>query len=172
MTTRQGKRAIVTAQTYNPRLLSWKKIRKAIIKIEADAFPQYDPQEEILEQDFLNKNNIVIILRSSRQSIIGYAYAEPIGQLNPRRKKENADTAYITSIAIHPNFQGKGLAAHLHKALDMRLKKRGYSFLEGHVVNDKYLNSLTRIYADQIVKKRRMLHEEEMKHFVRISLNN
>lgn len=172
MTNRQGKRPIVTTQMYNPRLLAWKKIRKAIMKIEADAFPQYDPQEEILEQDFSNKNNIVILLRSSRQSIIGYAYAEPIGQLNPRRKKENAKTAYITSIAIHPSFQGKGFAVHLHKSLDIRLKKRGYSFLEGHVVNEKYLNSLTRIYADRIVRKRRTLHEDEMKHFVRISLNN
>lgn len=171
MVNRQDKKTIVVAKMYNPKLTSWKKIKKSIMKIEADAFPQYDPQEAILENDFVNKNNIVVLLRSSRRSIIGYAYAEPIGQLNPRRKRENTNTAYLTSIAIHPNFQGKGLARNLHKALDQRLKKRGYSFLEGHVVNDHYYESLNKIYADRIVRKRRTLHEDEMKHFVRIRLD-
>lgn len=171
MIRRQDKKPIAATQIYNPRVVSWKKIKKAIMKIEADSFPQYEPQEDILEQDFSNKNNIVILLRSLRRSIIGYAYVEPIGQLNPRRKKENTDTAYITSIAIHPTFQGKGLAVNLHKSLDRILRRRGYSFLEGHVVNDKYVNSLEKIYADRIVKKRKTLHEKEMKQFVRIRLD-
>lgn len=171
MIKRQDKKPIVATQMYNPQAVPWKKIKRSIMKIEADAFPQYDPQEDILANDFSNKNNIVILLRSSQGSIIGYAYAEPIGQLNPRRKKENSDTAYITSIAIHPDFQGKGLAGHLHKSLDRMLRKRGYSYLEGHVVNEKYVTSLQRIYEDRIVRKRRTMHENEIKQFIRIQLN-
>ncbi|MBI5452510.1 GNAT family N-acetyltransferase [Candidatus Gottesmanbacteria bacterium] len=170
MMKRQVKTKIATTERYNPRLTSWTKIKKSILKIEADAFPQYEPQANILETDFTNKNNIVILLRSIRGSIIGYTYAEPVGQLNPRRKK-NRDTAYITSIAIHPRFQGKGLVVDLHKLLDKILVKKGYSFVEGHVVNKNYARSLQKMYADKIVQEKMTWDENERKRFVRIRLD-
>lgn len=157
-------------QKYNPKQTSWIKIREAILKIEAEAFPQYTPQEEILESDFTNHENTVLLLRSSRGSIIGYAYAEPIGN-NDMRRKNDTETAYMPSIAIHPKFQGKGLARDLQVSLEKQLKRQGYSFLEGHVINEKYFRSLQKIYADRIVRKRRTVTKKEIEHFIRIRLD-
>ncbi len=171
MIKRQVKAKIATTERYNPKLTSWQKIKKSILKIEADAFPQYEAKEEVLAKDFTNKNNIVILLRSSRNSIIGYAYAEPIGQAFPRRKKET-DTAYVTSVAIAPRFQGKGLVGYIHKSLNRTLKRKGYSFFEGEIVNETYARTLTKVYADRLVKKRRFINsDDEVTHFMRIRLD-
>ncbi|HSA83654.1 MAG TPA: GNAT family N-acetyltransferase [Patescibacteria group bacterium] len=158
---RQDKKAIAVAKTYNPKRIAWGKIKRAILKIEADAFHQYDPQAHILESDFTNKKNVVLLLRTIAGRIIGYAYAE---RLKP-------GTAYLTSIAIHPRFQGKGLAKNLHSMLNRQLRKQGYTFLEGHVLHDGYLHSLQKMYADRIVSKRKVKNDNEMRHFIRIRLD-
>ncbi|HEX8932531.1 MAG TPA: GNAT family N-acetyltransferase [Patescibacteria group bacterium] len=171
MAGRKGKTPIVSTRIYNPKTLAWAKIRNNILEIEAKAFPQYDPQEKVLATDFTNHNNLVILLRNLKGRVIGYAYAEPIGQISPKRKQEK-DTAYVTSVAIHPRFQGKGLVSNIHRSLERNLKRRGFAFFEGDVINEGYIKTLTRVYADRIVRKRRSNNKKDgATSFIRVRLD-
>ncbi len=82
----------------------WDEGREQLMKVEESAFEGKGFDEGWQHNLVTDPKNTTIILRDSKtRTIIGYTNAQPAG----------FDTAYITSTAILPEYQGKGLVKYL-----------------------------------------------------------
>lgn len=147
----------VTAEVFNSQIHPWGDVRGDIKEVEERCFPRFQFQEEVLRKDFTNPDNIVVLLRLDATRIIGYTYAEPYS-----KRERHQSTAWVTSTAIHPDYQGKHLPAVLLGKLDDELRARGFDFMERDaVIANGYADKLERHYKKQIVEK----YEERSREF-------
>ena len=164
----------INTEVYNPEIIPWRYIRKPIEDIDKVAIPKISFGSTLLKTMFVDPKNTVILLRSS-QKIIGYAVAKPIGEIDRNRTEENAETAYVSITALHPNFQRQRLVHPLLDALDEELQRRGYRYVERAArIAFGYARTLEEKYRDFIVNTKTEKHPylKEPMLYMRIRLPN
>ncbi|TSC68827.1 MAG: hypothetical protein G01um101466_300 [Parcubacteria group bacterium Gr01-1014_66] len=171
-------------EIYNPDKLPWDKIREDILKIEESAYGEEDLfGEEVLQNDFEDPDNIVVILRDiATEKIIGFTYAKPTLKSYPEdfpEREMSKDTAYIYYTVIEKSYQGKGLVSSLLNKLEDELVRRGFSFVERDAANDRegeqsgaetYADKLRKNYQERILKEEAHDSEFGPQVFFRMSL--
>lgn len=132
----------------------WDKIGDTIIKLEREAFGDKSFTIDYLKSDFINPNNIVILLKEKNtEKIIGFTYAKPIEEAEPDRKAEKGETAYIWDTIIDKAYQGRHLVGIMMDRLEEELRKRNYKFIERNSLLEKnYADNVVKHYKDRIVK--------------------
>lgn len=114
----------------------WSNFKEQIMEIEEKAFEGKGYSEEGLESEFNQEGSIVITIKQG-PVIIGYTLALPV----------NEETMYVSSTAIHPDYQGNGYAKHLLSKLDEQARKLGVKYLEHDArVDDGYADFLQERY--------------------------
>ena len=134
------------AEIFDPAVSSWTDIEKSVVFIEHEEFGEKAFSGETLAKDFQNKQNIVVLLKSSdTKAVIGFTYAEPTS------KKE---TAYIRDTVIQKDFRHKHLLGILMNCMEEELKKRGYKYMErkAAVAND-YAKNISKHYQGRILEQ-------------------
>jgi predicted GNAT family acetyltransferase len=97
----------------------WEKLRDQIMEIERLAFDGRGYSEFHLRQEFSEERNIVIVLRDGDR-VIGYSTALPMSR----------DELHVSSTAIHPDYQGRGLVSDLLYAMDVEATRQGYRYYQ------------------------------------------
>jgi ribosomal protein S18 acetylase RimI-like enzyme len=149
------------AEVFIPSPSSWEKVRSDIIQVRKETFPMLPSREERLQTDFQDPATTVSLLRTAKGEVVGYSYAVPIGEVTPKRERENTTTAYIKGTAIRPDFQNQGLLPPLLTNLDEQLREKGFIFVEQHArTANGYATTLEKVYDQRIVEVRGDYDEE------------
>ncbi len=101
-----------------------------IVRLEKRAFQVGPYSRSMLKRMFSVKASFSLVA-DDEGKVVGYVTAIPIGEM----------TADIESIAVDPDYQGKGVGGMLLNAVEVEIRKRGYmrSILE---VRDKNFESI------------------------------
>ncbi|MEK7478998.1 MAG: GNAT family N-acetyltransferase [Patescibacteria group bacterium] len=167
-----------SVEVFDLNMLSWKYVGKNIMAVELSAFGEERSfGEETLENDFMNPENTIVILRDAQaEEIIGFTYAKPTVEAYPEDFPERSvseDTAYIYDTALKKEYQGKGLVQVLIERLEGELAKKGYRFIERDSADyspesvskiDERTGAKRETYADKVRKTYGERIEREEKH--------
>lgn len=139
---------------YNPKELSWDKIKKEIVGIEREAFGKKAYDEKRLADEFQNEKSIIVLLKND-QEIIGFTYAQPAA-IFPKEKLPNKEkTVWIVNTVIKKEFQGKKLVGTMSNLLEEELKKQGYKYIARHAaVANNYAKNISKVYRDRIIQQK------------------
>lgn len=141
-----------TTEVFEHNESEWKKIKSDIISLENEAFGDKSFTEEEFDNDFLDKNNIIILLKDG-DKVIGFTYAKPVEYYYPERINEKGETALIHDTVIKKDYRGKKLVGILVGKLEEELKKNNFKYLERHaLVANNYAENISKYYKDRIIK--------------------
>lgn len=145
-----------TTEIFQSEHSSWNKIKDRIIFLEQEAFGDKAFTNEQISEDFLNKNNFVVLLKEKESDmIVGFTYAKPIEEAEPNRAEEKGETAYIWDTVIKKEYRGRGLVGILTSRLEEELIKKNYKYIERYaIVANNYANNILKHYKDRIVKSK------------------
>lgn len=142
------------AEIFNSDLSAWKSIEKTIVPLEQEAFGDNAFPEEQITADFLNKKNIIVLLKTKgSHGVIGYVYALPIEDAESSRANEKGETAYVWNMVISKEYRGQHLAGVLMGRLEEELKGKGYKYIDICAVTaNNFAENISKTYKERIVK--------------------
>lgn len=144
---------------------SWTTIEKAILSLARTGL-DFENEEPLLgekdedtaytnlEEAFLSPDSTVAILQETgNNGVIGYTLAMPIGRMDPNRKSESDETAYIYHTVLLKEERGKGLVGRLSDALFMELARQEYLFAErDSMIDNGYADKIQKHYKGSIIE--------------------
>ena len=132
----------------------WEKIRRDIISMEQESFGNEGFTDHELDTDFLNKNNIIILLWSTESNeVAGFTYLKPIEDAEPSRANEKGETAYMWDIIIKKEYRGMHLLEVLMGRMEEELKKLGYKYVElDALVKNNFAGNISKVYKERVIK--------------------
>jgi len=161
-----------TFHVYDPATMPWETVRDDVMGIEEAQFGEDGFWEEQLKAGFTDDENTAVIVKDN-DKIVGFTYSLPTTAVysHPEHyawyneelgRTANEDTAYISDIAIHPNYVGHRLAGPMSQLLEEALRQKGYQHIEqdammkhGHAAN------IEKNYQGRIVKQQQYFDPEE-----------
>lgn len=143
------------SEIFQPVKETWNVVKDQIVAIENENFADHCFEPELLENDFTNPRNTIVLSKDKESDkIIGFVYAQPIEDVEENREKEAGETAYISDTAILKAYQGHHLVGPMMQLLEKELKKRGYKFVERHSrVANNYAANVAKSYKERIVQQ-------------------
>lgn len=133
-------------EVFDPSQNNWGAVSQDILNIENIVFGTHaDPELPVFFQD---PTTVAVLLRERESNkIVGYTYAFP--DINDDSKI----VAHVDSVALLPDYQGKGLVVALNRRLEEELFKRGYEFITLNAgLANNYAEKIAKNYADRIVE--------------------
>ena len=128
-----------TTEVFKPNPDDFGKIKDTIISLESGGFGDKSFTSQQISEDFLNKNNTIILLKETRtDAIVGFTYAKPIEEAEANRVSEKGETAYIWDTVIKKEHWGKRLVGVLVERCA--------------VITNNYAENVLKNYEDRIVK--------------------
>src|SRR3989339_1371167 len=127
---------------------TWTNISQDILNIENTVFgANADPELPVFFQD---PATVAVLLREHKSNkIVGYTHAFPDVNDNPKT------VAHVDSVALLPEYQGRGLVKTLNRRLEEELIKRGYKFITLNAGKESgYAEKVARSYKDRIIESR------------------
>ena len=117
----------------------WLRLKNTIAKIEKAAFRDHELAQNMweLRETFRDKEAICIIAKYNNRTI-GYISGRPLENYSyfvHKTKEKNMgkkNTAYIESIAVHPDYHGNAVGWRLMKSFIREAKKDKYKFVSGN----------------------------------------
>ncbi len=141
-----------TTELFDQTSLSWEKIKKEILALEQEAFKENSFNMEVLEEDFLDKNNIIVLLKDA-EKVIGFTYAKPMEPETDDSPAKPGETAWMWDTIIQKEYRGKGLLGLIMSAIEDELRKRGFKYLERNaLVANNFAENISKHYKDRIIK--------------------
>ncbi|GAC1514882.1 MAG: hypothetical protein NVS2B16_22300 [Chloroflexota bacterium] len=143
----------ITADVFHPSMSAWLDVRADIMRIETEQFGDGAFDEEYLAYEFTDPANTVVLMRDTEtDTVFGFTYAIPVGDVDPARWAPPDHTAYICDTALDHDHQRRGLVADMMAVLEEELRRRGYRYLERDAaVSNGYADKIARAYGDRIV---------------------
>jgi ribosomal protein S18 acetylase RimI-like enzyme len=131
-------------EIFDPTKHSWETIKEQIIFIEHQAFGDKSFSNEVLSNDFRNKNNVVVLLKDL-DYIVAFVYAESANK---------EETALICDIVIEEKARHKHLVRILMKGLEEELRNRKYKYMEmDAAVANNYAVNISKHYKNRIIEQ-------------------
>jgi len=127
---------------------TWRDICQDLLNIENTVFgDKADPE---LSSFFQNQDTVAVLLYEQKNNrIIGYIFAFPDTNDDPQT------VAHVDSVALLPEYQGKGLVVALNRRLEEELIEKGYQFITMHVmIVNGYSEKIAKNYVERIVDSR------------------
>lgn len=151
-------------QTVHPDAAIWEQIKDSIIRIEHQTFAQHSYSAQLLEEECTHPSAIVILLRSSKnQEIVGY--------LSGLTDTDDAESFYLSSVALLEEYRGQGWIGPMTSALETAVHERGYRYLTTDaVIANGYADSIQRHYGQRIVASHEHDSEWGRQRFFKIRL--
>lgn len=141
-----------TTEIFDSEHKSWNEIKNSILDLEHDAFKGNAFTAEVLEEDFLNTDNIIVLLRDGT-NLIGFTYAKPMEPETDDSPAKPGETAWMWDTVIHKEFRGKKLLGPLMHTLEGELQKRGFKYLERNALTaNNFAQNISKHYKDRIIK--------------------
>ncbi len=142
------------AEIFNNDPSGWMEIKEKIVSLEKEAFETEPFTEETLEADFLDSENIVVLLKDiGSKEVIGFTYAKPYEPETEDSPAKPEETAWMWDTVIQKEYRGKGLLGILISAVEEELKKRGFKYLERNaLVANNFAENISKHYKDRIIK--------------------
>lgn len=138
------------------RLTSGTANLTAVLTIEASCFPaawQYPDAEDFYAGALRDPGNLNLGLKAG-QAIVGYLLAMPydtaltwVRDADPDMAASDAQRYYVDTIAVLPEWNGKGGATALMQELEREAATRGMASLAIHARTANGLNALVRRLA-------------------------
>lgn len=141
-----SKKSLSETEEYSLQIVApeeWDEIKSDVMEIEFIDFSPSDlnEDEEEMSEIFLNPISMSYIIKNSKGKIVAYLTAGPLEFFDyldfirddPHFGKNN--TIYLSSFAVHPKHQGKGLGKKLIATLASESKMKGYTRLTGHFLD-------------------------------------
>lgn len=119
----------------------WRTVQRDIFAIENESFPPSIREwNEALRKAALSPSSLVLAGKVSRgNSVVGYLLADRLESYGdvPGTKEDPHfglhDTLYITSVAVHPKWRGKGLGTALQREARAWAGRQGYKRVAAHL---------------------------------------
>jgi ribosomal protein S18 acetylase RimI-like enzyme len=146
------------------RLTSGTANLTAVLTIEASCFPaawQYPDAEDFYAEALRDPCNLNLGLKVG-QAIVGYLLATPydaaltwVRDADPDMAGNDAQPYYVDTIAVLPEWNGRGGATALMRKLEREAVERGMGSLAIHARSSNGLNALVRRLAgDRLIRTR------------------
>ncbi len=130
--------------TYSSEIVrpeDWDKYKTGLMEVEIEAFSGTGFSEDLLRNLVQDENNFTFMVKEG-DKVVGYVNATPHGE----------DKAYITSIAVLPSHQGRGIVGTLSSALEQELVRQGYlRTCEDANDDNGYADKIKRHYGNRVV---------------------
>lgn len=134
---------------------SWEKIKDGIVAMEEEAFGEHGFTAEQLKEDFLNKNNFIIILKSDTDEVIGFTYARTPKDAEPIFADVDDETACMWDTIIKKEYRGQHLLGSMMALLEEELKKAGYKYMErSALLANNYAENIQKFYQGRIIQSK------------------
>jgi len=125
---------------------SWEAICHDVLNVEKIVFgDKADPE---LPAFYQSPATVAVLLRKRNDNmIVGCCHAFP------NANDDSEIVAHVDSMALLPEYQGRGLVAELNRQLEKELIKRGYTFMTMHVsLANGYAGKIAKNYENRIVE--------------------
>lgn len=143
---------MITAEVFDHTLSSWNQIESSILNLEQEAFNQNAFTTEVLKEDFLNKDNIIVLLKDS-SSVIGFTYAKPMEPETDDSPALPGETAWMWDTVIQKEYRGRKLLGEMMLKIEDELRKRGFRYLERNaLIANNFAENIAKNYKDRIIK--------------------
>ena len=147
---------MISTELFDKTRKSWEKIKNEVISLEQEAFKENSFTNEEIEADFLNKDNIVVLLKNNvknEDKVIGFTYAKPFEPETDDGPAKPGETSWMWDTVIEKEHRGKGLLGKLMSTTEDELKNRGFKYLERNaVISNKFAENISKYYKDRIIK--------------------
>lgn len=145
---------MITTEVFSNNKTDWLKIKDVIFSLEKEAFDEYPFTNEELEVDFLNTENIIVLLINiENNKVIGFAYAKPSEPESLDSPAKPGETAWMWDTVIKKEYRGKKLLGMMMERLEEELKKIGFKYLERNaMVANNFAENITKHYKERIIK--------------------
>jgi GNAT superfamily N-acetyltransferase len=142
------------AEVFDNNPSRWMEIKENIVSLEKEAFEEEPFTAETLEADFLDPQNIIVLLKGiESEEIIGFAYAKPSESETEDSPAKPGGTAWMWDTVIQKEYRGRGLLGVIMSVLEEELKTRGFKYLERNaLVANNFAENISKYYKDRIIK--------------------
>ncbi len=143
-----------TVEFFDANLSNWESVKEKILFLETQAFEKEAFTEDTLKADFVDKNNIIVLLRNNDSNeIIGFAYTKPFEPETDDSPAKPGETAWIWGIVIQKEFRGQGLSGKMFSLIEKELKNRNFKYLEMNArTANNFAENIGKNYKDRIIK--------------------
>lgn len=133
---------------------NWSEIKEKILFLESEAFGPEAFTEEVMEEDFLDSKNIIVLLKNVESGeIIGFAYAKPFEPETDDSPAKPGETAWIWDIVIQKEFIGQHLSGKMLSVIENELKRCNFRYLEMNArVENNFAGNISKNYKDRIIE--------------------
>lgn len=161
-----------TTEIFQSRSSSWEEVKERVIFLEREAFENNAFPVEELTIDFLNENNIIVLLKNTElNEVVGFVYAKPIEDAEPSRSNEKGETAYLWDIVIKKEYRGRHLTGILMERIEEELKKMNYKYIDLCAVTaNNFSDNISKVYKERIIKSESLDSKWGPQVFFRIKL--
>lgn len=119
----------------------WDKYKEGLMDVENQAFSGTGFSERFLRNLVENEYNFTFMVKDG-EKVVGYVNATP----------QSEESVYITSIAVLPSHQGRGIVGVLSSALEAEIVRKGYIYTEEDANDDNgYAEKIKKHYGDKVV---------------------
>lgn len=141
-------------EIFKPDIKNWDVIKEKILYLENDAFTKESFSEEEIKNDFLNSENVVVLLKESDlNKIIGFTYAKPIEPETNDGPAKPGETAWMWDTVIDKEYRGRGLLGQMMSTIEKELQNHGFKYLERNaLVANNFAENISKHYKDRIIK--------------------
>jgi ribosomal protein S18 acetylase RimI-like enzyme len=142
------------AELFDPSIPAWLKIKDAVVAIEQEGFEIEPFTEAILETDFLEPENIVVLLKKGdSEEVLGFTYAKPFEPETAGSPAAPGETAWMWDTVIQKEYRDKGLLGVMMETLEEELRRRGFTYLERNAREaNGFAQSITKHYKERIIE--------------------
>ena len=145
---------MITAEMFSNIKPDWIKIKDSILSLEKEGFEEHPFTEKEIEEDFLNPENIIVLLKNlENQEVIGFTYVKPMEPETSDGPAKPGETAWMWDTVIKKEFRGRGLLGLMMNKLEEELKNRGFKYVERNAMAaNNFAENIAKHYKERIIK--------------------
>ncbi len=163
----------ITIETHiNPGRMS--QLAASVFSVEQQVFGRQAYTRRELTQD-LSQDRAILAIATAPSALIGFAYTTPLSYYEddifdlPKKYRRNIQkTAYLSNIAILPQYRRQHIATRMLTELTGEMRRQGFVYFETDALAATGLSALVRkIYGEKVLFCHSPVHSPwgEQEHF-------
>lgn len=127
---------------------NWHTVKKYVLDIERRSFvPSIQESSRSLAKIASSPSAIFLVAFTGDETVVGYAMADELERFGdiPGTKRDRhygrRDTIYVSSVAVAPEWRGRGVGVSLEREIIAIAYGQGYSRVTAHIRSSARLSS-------------------------------